>query len=557
MKNVYLYISAWLIGLSCYGQDLQNANWYFGDHAGLNFSTGSPIELSDMPIASSFYPGYILEGCAIISDKSGNLLFYTNGIEVFSYNHQIMDNGTGLFGHQSSAQNAVIIPKPGNNKQFYVVTRDGDSGTGKGLHYSLIDMSLNSGLGKVLTKNDPLKDHLGILINPSYNYGTHQRSEKITSTFNSDGQNYWLVTQVKDYVYSYSVTSTGISLIPTHFYQVPAEHPYISGPYIKVSPDGSRIITAHNRPAGGQLCYIAGSFNNATGQISNMNINISPSGFFSPEEMEFSPDSNSLYFIANNPSSGKTSIHKYNFLNSQTEIVQNNLNFLSRSHLRLAIDGKIYIPSNNTNKISVISDPNNYANPGYSNESLIITRNSSAGLPQLVYWHDQPCDPLTLTSEPNTIFTYQQKSTILAHDNYNVSSGKDITMKARDFIVLAHDAHIASGANYWAKIENCERGGIEMRKSSAEDTSGKKTGSVDKKLTLYPNPANAFVTVTSGDGITNIIITSLDGKLMHHRDYSAKETSAEIDVRNYTEGIYMISITTAKGEVQTGKLIKN
>jgi hypothetical protein len=36
------------------------------------------------------------EGCATISNSSGQLLFYTDGITVYNRNHQVMPNGTGL-----------------------------------------------------------------------------------------------------------------------------------------------------------------------------------------------------------------------------------------------------------------------------------------------------------------------------------------------------------------------------------------------------------------------------------------------------------------------------
>ena len=53
----------------------QNNRWYFGINAGLNFNSGSPVALTDGALFSN-------EGCATISDNSGNLLFYTNGVIV-------------------------------------------------------------------------------------------------------------------------------------------------------------------------------------------------------------------------------------------------------------------------------------------------------------------------------------------------------------------------------------------------------------------------------------------------------------------------------------------
>ncbi len=555
MKNVYLIIAVWLTGLCCYGQDLQNANWYFGDRAGLNFSTGSPVELTDMPTSSTFFNNQILEGSATVSDKNGNLLFYTNGEEVYSYNHQIMDSGTGLYGHESSAQNVVIIPRPGNSNQFYIVTRDGHSGLSQGLHYSIVDLSFNAGLGKVISKNIVLKDHFGANIDLNYNYAGQPKSEKITSTFNSDGINYWLVTQIKNYIYSYSVTASGISLTPINNYLIPIEN--YASEYIKVSPDGTRIVTTVDFSGTSRVCYIAGNFNTLTGAITNMNINITPAlndNIIRPKEMEFSPNSNFLYFYI---SGNTSSLHKYNFLTAQTSQVSSSVGFLSRNSLRLAIDGKIYIPSIGTNKFSVINNPDNYSNPGYTNESLNISRNTNVGLPQWVHWHDQPCESLTLASEPNVIFTYYQKSDITAQIAYNLASGTDITMKARDFIVYKPDTHVTAGAKLWAKIENCEGGGSIDRKAYSENTKEPSLKETIDNLVLSPNPATDKVTISSDEAITSVTITSLDGKVMFSRDLSGKDTAYDVDIRSYSKGIYAVNITTVGGNVLTQKLIKN
>ena len=82
----------------------QTDNWYFGNKAGLNFSTCTPTILTDGQVNTH-------EGVATISDANGNLLFYTDGVTVWNKQHLIMDNGTGLAGHPSSTQSAVIVPR--------------------------------------------------------------------------------------------------------------------------------------------------------------------------------------------------------------------------------------------------------------------------------------------------------------------------------------------------------------------------------------------------------------------------------------------------------------
>ena len=89
------------------------AHWYFGWQSGIDFSQGAPVWDTTGNMMT-------IEGSSAISDTSGNLLFYTNGEKVWDRTHVIMPNGSGLHGTQTSAQGVVIVPKPGNNKVYYI-----------------------------------------------------------------------------------------------------------------------------------------------------------------------------------------------------------------------------------------------------------------------------------------------------------------------------------------------------------------------------------------------------------------------------------------------------
>ena len=49
--------------------------WYFGQNAGLDFNSGTPVALTNGQLVTD-------EGCATISNSSGQLLFYTDGVTV-------------------------------------------------------------------------------------------------------------------------------------------------------------------------------------------------------------------------------------------------------------------------------------------------------------------------------------------------------------------------------------------------------------------------------------------------------------------------------------------
>jgi hypothetical protein len=102
--RIYLFLL--IIFTSLFGFSQGEANhWYFGNKAGLDFTSGTPVVDLNGQINT-------LEGCAVLSTPSGQLLFYTDGVTVYDRNHQVMPNGTGLFGDSSTTQSATILQKP-------------------------------------------------------------------------------------------------------------------------------------------------------------------------------------------------------------------------------------------------------------------------------------------------------------------------------------------------------------------------------------------------------------------------------------------------------------
>ena len=154
MIKVKLLVISCFLGLNLVAQN-QASNWYFGENAGLSFNL-------DTNTVSRTLDGQLntREGCSSISDDTGNLLFYTDGLTVWNRNHTVMLNGFGLNGDESSTQSAIIVPKPDDPNIYYVFTVDDRERDGftNGLNYSEIDMTLDGGLGSITVKNVTLLD---------------------------------------------------------------------------------------------------------------------------------------------------------------------------------------------------------------------------------------------------------------------------------------------------------------------------------------------------------------------------------------------------------------
>ena len=335
-----------LLPIVCYSQDYKRTfNWYFGDSAGISFATNPPTPLSNGKMFTD-------EGCASISDTNGNLLFYTNGEKVWNKNHEIMEMGDSLLGSIDATQSSIIIPQPGVDSIYNIFTTP-TKGLG-GLRYSIVDMSANGGLGKVISRNILLQSPV---------------CEKLTATHHQNGKDIWVVAHgFKDpgkdnLFYSYLITEKGLANCPI-LTNIGAEHYkydmalYNAQGAMKFSRDGKRLaITVYNEL---QNYIELFDFNKNTGAIFNP---IRINNIFLPYGLEFSPNGKRLY-VTNR----SNHLYQYNLdlsteaaiNNSRTELYWPGFNTPAIYHgnMQLAANGKVYIALKDSNFLSVVDSPN-------------------------------------------------------------------------------------------------------------------------------------------------------------------------------------------------------
>src|SRR5688572_1288259 len=95
----------------------QRANiWYFGNQAGLDFNPlpEDPVKAITNTVMNS------PEGTATISDRNGQVIFFTDGNNLWDRDEALID--TGLGGDPQSTQSALIIPVPGDETLYYIFT---------------------------------------------------------------------------------------------------------------------------------------------------------------------------------------------------------------------------------------------------------------------------------------------------------------------------------------------------------------------------------------------------------------------------------------------------
>lgn len=415
----------------------ESANWFFGEYAGLSFNSGSPVALQSSQLNTN-------EGCASISSPAGDLLFYTDGTTVWNRQHQIMMNGTDLLGHRSSTMSALIIQKPGDNKNaFYIFTIDKPSyyltkdEPIDGINYSEVDMTLDNGMGGIIPDNKNTHLITYDVNDPIQN--EYKTSEKITAVTHSNGADIWVITQFINKFHVFLIDDQGVNLNSVTSTVSETIYPRIDDigsnisaiGYMKVSPNGKKIAIAHSstrndgrntgsKKTGKVLLY---DFNNITGTVSNQKHIISDTY---PYGVEFSPNSKLLYIttsdFTNDDVFTNSNLFQYDAENSTPSASQKLIhtsNFVAGA-LQLAIDGKIYragykVLGNGTH-LSVINSPNEIGNDANYKHNIIdlAGKKSKLGLPPFI----QSIFKFTFDYE-NTCYGDKTLFTITIEDPYD------------------------------------------------------------------------------------------------------------------------------------------
>ena len=299
-------------------------NWYFGKNVGINFSAnGTSSSLTNGAQVTN-------EACASISDISGNLLFYSNGNTVYNHEHSIMSNGSGIFGIPTATQGALIIPQPGSKSKYYLFTLKDTNNNLFNLNYSVIDMSLNNGLGAVTSVKNKLL-LTGV-------------SERLAATYNQNGSGIWVMVRSGSSAlfHAFSLTSSGISTnsVTSSVGSSTSSAWRVQSGQMKFSPDGGYLAWACNSDQFVELLR----FNKGDGTLESWSRKIVYSGYRFPYGIEFSPDVSKIYV-----SCAATGLFQYElayavneslFQLSEVEITSSS--DFSAFALQLGPNGKIY-----------------------------------------------------------------------------------------------------------------------------------------------------------------------------------------------------------------------
>lgn len=338
--------------------------WYFGNTAGLQFSSGTPVaELS----AYNNNTLYAYGGSVVQADGNNQLLYYTDGINVYNAAHQLVNSSQPLGGVYGSSQAGISMLVPGQTDRYYLFI----PGSNGQLQYSMVS---NTGSGIALSQvNTP--------VNPSI---TDYSTGPITAIPICDGSGFWILVSralFPDEVHVYKVDMNGIALNSVF-------NSICKGiNVIKASPDGGKVILC-----GGPFSVC--DFNATTGILSN-EMKLGNFASFA----SFSPNSE-LVYTNRTTTSNVSSINQYQVnapVPGNTLVILENINEPPGA-MQLGPDGKIYVARFNQHQLGVVNYPDVIATTG-NNECgftrhgpLLDLPNSILGLPNFIDAGTDACD---------------------------------------------------------------------------------------------------------------------------------------------------------------------
>jgi hypothetical protein len=400
VKNIISIILCISASINIFAQN-ESAKWYFGENAALDFMTNPPTVINNSAM-------HAYDGCSSMADVSGNLLFYTDGIKVWNKQHVIMPNGILAFAGSPNNAYPLIIKQPGNSSLYYIfralpaphVTNWPVPPITSGLYYSVVDMSLASGMGSVTVNN------MLVYTAPFYLSTTGQ----LHATKHANGVDFWIM--IHDYpnnnFRAYLLSSTGLNPAAVVSSSTGLSYQGGSEGYLKFSPTGQKLCISVSY-AGIELY----DFNTNSGLVSNPITLLSNGLEQNYLGCEFSSDGTKLY--AGHSISGSTNSKLIQWdlsAGTASAILSSSVHILSPAlvpaSMQLAPNGKIYIATFGSQSLSVINNPNatgNNCNLAVGGQPIAAAINSTlnsysrSGLPNMIsYATNTPCVTQTVNN---------------------------------------------------------------------------------------------------------------------------------------------------------------
>lgn len=564
-------------------------NWILGYHGQnphplqnnmlINFNETS-IEIIPLELDSGLY---LNKTNASVSSSDGTLLFYTNGIYVANTEHKIIENGDSLnnFGVSNwyretglnTLQGALILPTPESDSLFYIFHEPVDfdpNGLGyyiPKLFYSIVDMSENDGMGRIIEKDITLLNDTLV-------------SGRLTACKHANGRDWWIIAPEDDEsnnaYYKLLLTPEGVSVIDKQAIPAPLYGVSSVGNAI-FTPEGSKYIKHDIRfdPWNAVAIY---DFDRCTGDlelIEQFEINDTT---FLYGGAAVSPDSRYLYAVTNNI------IYQFDLwaadIKSTKTVVAIYDGFIGLFFRtlfgtpQLAPDGSIWVASVSDTVMHVIRTPNQPGTASHVDQHAIhlpkINQKSIPNFPnyRLGPLDGSPCDTLGLDNHPQAGFTWFAEELVVTFSDNSYyrpevwawNFGEGSTSNERNPIHTYEEPgeyHVCvTVSNEYGSNTACNWVQVDTLLDSVSHVIAL---DIQRTITIHPNPTTTGrVNLAMSLPLPNVAVWSFYdvlGREVHSTQLPVGQQEAAVGLVGLVPGLYFWNVVSEKGTVGSGKLI--
>lgn len=346
-----------------------------------------------------------------ISDDNGNILMSSNGVYIADASGDTMLNGYGINPGWAVNNNPgglpqpyanLFLPMPGDSNKYILFHQAADIATGFAcpyIYYSIVDISLNAGLGEVISKNN-------IALSGTFGWG-------FAACKHGNGRDWWITAMpnLATGIYKFLLTPNGVQYIGLQNFTIQNfAWGYTGQP--SFSPDGSKFAFGGSYGINGMnylSCISLFYFDRCSGLFS-LDTTIDYSDNYISYASAFSSNSKYLYFSSSermyqyNTDSLSSSPHQLIAINDT--FGSPNPPFFTNFYLMyLAANGKIYLGSGSSvQHLHEINYPDSAGLACDVQLHNVFTNCFYIGVPNHPNYYlgrkiGSPCDSLTSISE--------------------------------------------------------------------------------------------------------------------------------------------------------------
>jgi hypothetical protein len=246
--------------------------WYIPDKIGLDFNSGDPVPFNNEDI-------YCAPSNSTICDSLGNFLFTCQAGRCYNQ-YGVIANSENIIGGGRSG--IAIVKWPATENLYLIISSVIEHWDDPGLHYSIVDLQANNGLGKAIEVNTKVAS-------------CWDSDARVAIVKQENSNNVWVITRkfIEDAMVAFLVDENG-------FHDNPVISPmpdldadsHINFGNLKVSPDKKYLVSSYSGLRKFEVCR----FNAGNGTCEYLHIQFCPTETLGGlEGVEFSPDGKFLY----------------------------------------------------------------------------------------------------------------------------------------------------------------------------------------------------------------------------------------------------------------------